>query len=120
MTSKHHVYRLVVAGNDDLVAFPHVCGAVGVNVSSILPRDSRQIVLQAMRTVAEADLMDIGDVSRPGGFIPWSSPIEEMMDRIERDWQALDHFPYAGEICWLRNTERGDRLATELLAKYSD
>lgn len=57
--------------------------------------------------------MELGDLSKEG-FCMWNLPIEECLNRVEREWNALGRNPSLGEICWLQNTDKGNALGEKL------
>jgi hypothetical protein len=120
MTSRVHVYELLVAGYDDWVSFPHACAIMGLYGPSVNHENERQVVLRGIRTVADAGLVEIGDTERKRGFIPWPLSTDQAIRRIEQEWRALKHFPYSGDVCWLQSTERGYHLGADLMAQYGE
>jgi hypothetical protein len=64
--------------------------------------------------------MELGDVDVAGewetreGFRKWNLTDEEAISRVEREWKALGRNPGLWEICWLRNTDRGNVRGEEL------
>ncbi|MFA4986536.1 MAG: hypothetical protein WC712_08135 [Candidatus Brocadiia bacterium] len=59
--------------------------------------------------------MEIGELD--GGFRKWDLPDEEALDRVDREWRASQRQVLRGDICWLRNTEKGDAITEELQRK---
>jgi hypothetical protein len=57
--------------------------------------------------------MNAGDVTLDG-FKDWDTAPNEVLERVEREWVALGRAPNLGEICWLSNTEAGDKRARGL------
>jgi hypothetical protein len=73
-----------------------------------------------IRQVVEQGLMELGDVDVAGkwenkeGFRKWNLPIQEGLNRVEREWKSLGRNPKLWEICWLRNTDKGNEVGEQL------
>ena len=77
--------------------------------------DLRQTCLEMIRHVLREGLMEIGELgTREEGFLVWDLPLEQTMERVERDWKALGRNPTLWEVCWLRNTAQGNELGEAL------
>lgn len=59
-----------------------------------------------------------GDVDRHGHH-PWPCSAGEAVERITREWltEWRGEIPTPGAIVWLANTEAGDNIAREVLAR---
>ena len=121
------VNNLLIEGLvDDVGAYWVASVAMQVGGAST-QAEVREMSLQMIREVVQQGLMDIGDTVGIGydpnllalykrvEFRPWKLPFKEAMDRVEREWRALDRDPDLGEICWLVDTEKGKELARQLL-----
>jgi len=85
-------------------------------VGGATPQTSGDASIKIIRQVVQPRLMEIGDL-RKGGFHKWDLPIQECLDRVEREWKALGRNPMLGEICWLQNTAQGNALGEHLLGQ---
>ena len=81
-------------------------------------REKRELSLRLIREVLGRGWMRIGDVdvNVPGaeGFTEWDLSIDDALDKVRREWNALGRLPELWELFWLANTEDGDRLAEKL------
>ena len=78
--------------------------------------DPRLEVVNLLRRLLSDRLVRIGTVVRGSGFVPWDLNENEIIDRLLYEWNALDHEPRMGDVCWLANTPAGDQRATEVLS----
>jgi hypothetical protein len=83
-------------------------------VKSALPTapevDILDLSLSVIRELVKGGLMSAGDVTTDG-FREWGLEQEAAVERIEREWIALGRRPGLGEVCWLSNTDAGDKRA---------
>jgi hypothetical protein len=65
--------------------------------------------------------MRIGDVdvtmAGAEGFTECNLAIDEALDKVRREWNALCRLPELWELFWLANTEEGDRVAEALFER---
>lgn len=62
----------------------------------------RKLSLQAIRELAEQGSIEIGDVNWDQEcFEEWGIPVDDAIERIEREWSELGREPGMDEICWL-------------------
>ena len=113
--------NLLMRGCDDWIQAAEVA-SVAIEVGGAeSPDQVRELSLELIRHVVEQGLMELGDVDVAGeweskeGFRKWDLPIQEGLNRVEREWNALGRNPTLWEICWLRNTALGSALGEELL-----
>lgn len=107
------VGEMVIAGLDDWVMAAEVAW-VAESIGGVRgPRAIRRLARRMIRAALAADLMEVGDVG-DGGFIGWDLSIDQAVRRVDELWRALDHPVGPGDVCWLRNTEAGCRLARAL------
>jgi hypothetical protein len=105
------VDELLKRGLDDWIQAAEVAGIVKSVGSVATEREIRDLALDLIRDVIERGLMKIGEVSEKEGFVEWKVPIPEAVERVRGAWDALDGMPDLGEVCWLANSDRGDRNA---------
>lgn len=102
---------MLLAGLDDFVdaaEVAYIAKAFGGATTNI---EVRHFSIEMISKVIENNLMKVGDLKRDG-FYPWDLSNEEIIKRIEHEW-ALGSWPGLGEICWIANTEEGDRRARQ-------
>jgi hypothetical protein len=120
MTLKLCIDDLVMRGCDDWIQAAEVA-SVAIEVGGAQSRDRiRELSLQMIRHVVEQGLMELGDVDVAGeweskeGFRKWNLATQEGLGRVEREWNALGRNPNLWEVCWLRNTEKGNQFGERL------
>ncbi|HOM99907.1 MAG TPA: hypothetical protein PLM33_06600 [Acidobacteriota bacterium] len=111
------VCELLKCGLDDWVDAAEV---VWVAVSVGKAKDEkgiRELFLRMIREVLERGWMKIGDVDvvGPGGFAEWGLSVDEALEKLEREWDALGRLPVLWELCWLDITEEGADIAERLM-----
>lgn len=88
-------------GHDDWVQLIDV-----YDLCSWLLRDAPSVDCRAFAVGLVVDLLVSGDFQAgditDGGFVPWDTPIGDVILRITREWLALDDpRPGPGDIAWL-------------------
>jgi hypothetical protein len=71
------------------------------------PDDIKSLAIEVIAALVKDELMRVGDVIENVGFQPWELDHAAAVERVQREWNALDRRPYMGEICWLENTAAG-------------
>ena len=110
MATDSLVDELVVAGADDWVTAAEVAWIAKSMGSATTLHEIKALSVELMHAVLAAGLMEAGDVT-DGGFLAWEVPPEEAVARIERSWEQLGRLPNIGDVCWLANTDAGNRRA---------
>jgi hypothetical protein len=112
---------LLVRGCDDWVDACEVA-SVAIEVGGAKAEsDIRELSLELIRNVVQQGLMELGDVDVAGeweskeGFRKWDLPIQESVNRVEREWNALGRNPTLWEVCWLQITDKGRERGEQLL-----
>ncbi|MBA3947899.1 MAG: hypothetical protein H0X37_25520 [Herpetosiphonaceae bacterium] len=115
MTSQVVTNELLIDGLDDWVYLAQLKGIL-LHVAGIT--NEQVIMEEALATldvVLRAGFVEIGDVIKNVGFVPWNMSIEAALDRVRREWQQLNGGPSLGDICWLQNTPKGNCEAEKVL-----
>jgi hypothetical protein len=107
--------ELLITGLDDWVHLADIAWAAK-SAGARTKHHEVDLAISAVRSLMDAGLMQIGDVS-DGGFFEWGLPLEEALERLRRGWLALDHDPWPGDVCWLSNTQEGNREAKNILQR---
>lgn len=96
-------------GLDDWVPLLSVVGAAQMPAAAPTDADKAH-ALDAIRDLADAGLIEIGEVTEPDGFVPWETGLDESVNRIRAVLNSPDENAW-GFASWLRNTPEGDKLA---------
>lgn len=96
-------------GLDDWVPMLSVVGAAQAPAAAPADADKGR-ALEAIRHLASAGLIEIGEVTEADGFVPWSTDLDESLNRIQTSLNSADENQW-GFVSWLRNTPEGDKLA---------
>jgi hypothetical protein len=66
--------------------------------------DVRETVLAMVRRALERTEAEVGTQARgrEGMADVWHAPIDAILERIRREWLALEREPRPGEIVWLQ------------------
>jgi len=107
------VNDVLVAGSDDWVDMAEVAHVAKTVGGAATTTEAMRLSIEIVREVVSSGLMKAGDVTLDG-FHEWDLPVNEVLDRIEREWAVLRGLPKLGEICWLCSTEEGDNRARQL------
>jgi len=70
----------------------------------------RDVSTEVLGDVLRAGEMRIGTVTEEG-FQPWEGTVEEWLQRVERQWDALGRLPEMGELFWLARIVDGTASA---------
>ena len=97
-------------GLDDWIQAGEVASVVLSADKQATTNDIRRVALEVIAELVRSGLMKAGDVTSEG-FTEWSMTPDDAVQRIVREWNAIDRSPQLGEICWLSNTSEGDRRA---------
>ena len=106
--------EVIVRGLEDWLMAASVVSVAIHTAGAETDDEVRDVSVALIRRLLEDGLVRAGDVT-DSGFEPWDLPVDAAMERVEREWNALGALPNLGEVCWLDNTEEGERRARELL-----
>lgn len=107
------VNEILLSGLDDWIQASEVDSVARTVGGAATEAEVQQLSLEIIRKVIKDGLMEVGDVTAQG-FHAWDLSADDALERIEREWKALGRNPNLGEICWLSNTEEGDKRARRL------
>jgi hypothetical protein len=65
--------------------------------------------LLAARYIRAGDLVDF----KSDKFVPWNLAVDQIIERIQREWDALKRDPNPWEIVWFDSTAAGDKALAE-------
>jgi hypothetical protein len=106
--------EILMLGLDDWIQASEIASVARTVGGAATEGEVQRLSLDIIRGVIKEGLMAVGDVTTQG-FHAWVLSTEEALERIEREWKALGRNPSLGEICWLSNTEKGDKRARRLI-----
>jgi hypothetical protein len=86
-----------------------LCGASASMRLALLSRRIAEAT-PAIRTLEQRRFQQVGALTNEG-FVAWQPPMDNAVQCIRLERLALDREPTTGNICWLSNTEEGDRVA---------
>jgi len=116
MNIKLCIDELLMSGADDWVLAAEVAWVAESTGGAKTPDQIRDLSLRLIRELLQQGMMEIGDLSEEAPhFRKWNLPMEEALERVEREWKALGRLPDLGDICWLQNTVKGNKLGKQLL-----
>lgn len=75
------------------------------NNSSFIKRKS----LENIKNLLEEKLVIAGDLTKDNEFVSWKMSIDEILQKIERDWNNLGRDLYMYELVWFEITEKGKK-----------
>lgn len=108
--------QILVMGLDDwvpLLAIDMAAMKAGWN-----EEERRDVVLTAIQSLAEAGLVEIGELTRGSGFRPWGTSVDTSIARLRARYRAapddeVDTSEQWWFDCWLNNTPLGERRGKE-------
>lgn len=113
MVDERAIANLLLTGLDDWVLFDDVI----FEARRMAPAgDPRTAAIGLVGELLDLGLVEVGDVTDgAGGFVAWDLPHDEVLARIRAMLDALDDAPLPYALCWLSNTDEGDRRARAIL-----
>lgn len=72
----------------------------------------REKTVEILRYFLERKLIDIGNFDRDGKFVVWDLQSNQVIERIESEWNQLGREPNIGDIAWFVATEKGEEIAS--------
>ena len=105
---------LLVEGLEDYVGLWQVAKQVHRLFGSLPAERVRDIALDRLRPLLLEGLIEPGLPAEGGGFSAWGGDAGAALDRIETEWRGLGTDPNIWDICWFKNTEKGNALARTL------
>ncbi len=116
--------ELLLRGSDDLVQATDVASVAMEVGGMITPEEVSWISIKMIEHVLFQNLMVIEDIANGGDqahcFELQSIELNLAIERIEDEWLALGRNPIPGEICCLRITDKGRKMAEELKRQKSE
>jgi len=65
----------------------------------------RELCLAALARLLRSGRLEAGDLIPPGEFARWQVPYADAIDRVRKEWEALDRPLQPGDIAWLQVPE---------------
>ena len=101
---------IVEAASDDWVHLDQLAWFVSQRCPDLSHSDRPRAGVRALRSLLEQGLILVGDVEVESGFRAWPLSIDQIIERFEAGWIAMDHDPLPGDVGWLA---AADRKATD-------
>ncbi|MEM9539294.1 MAG: hypothetical protein AAGA60_07250 [Cyanobacteria bacterium P01_E01_bin.42] len=80
------------------------------------PLERKKKTMRLIKELLEEDLIKAASFSNEKQeFQTWNVPVNEILARIEREWDDLGREPDLWEIVWFTGTEKGNKEANRLL-----
>ncbi len=105
---------LLVEGLEDYVGLWQVAKHVHRLYGSLPAERVRDVSLERLRPLILEGLIEPGLPAEGGNFSSWDEDAKTALDRIEFEWRRLGKDPNIWDICWFKNTEKGNALARTL------
>jgi len=103
--------ELLLEGLDDYVGLWEVARDLRRFLGELPPEKIRELAMMKLRPLLQEGLILPGFPAEGGEFAAWDCDVDEAIDRINAEWRQLGRDPNVWEICWFKNTEKGDALA---------
>jgi hypothetical protein len=115
MSETDLVKELLIRGLDDWLYFAEV-DAIATKYLSELPNDAvKAATLRLIEGLSRDGLVEIGNVLKDRGFVPWHLSSEDSIALIRTKWLSLEHPLWPGDVCWLSLTEKGKQEAKRII-----
>jgi hypothetical protein len=108
-------HSVLLRGLDDWVALDRIHWDVAQSMPGVPVSRIQDAVLSLLRELLRENLFEIGEVTTERGFVRWTKPIDQVIDRVHRcyvvGFSDADRWPWC---CWLNLTEQGNHVAHQL------
>jgi hypothetical protein len=81
------------------------------------PAERRRASMEIIKELLDKGLVKAGLPMATGGFAEWNGPSEEILRRIENEWDKRTGESDAGLIVWFLPTEKGVKEARRIEAE---
>jgi hypothetical protein len=65
----------------------------------------QKVTLEVIRSLLEDKLLVAGIPTSDGRFTAWTGDVQNIMERIRREWDKLSRNPVPGDVVWLSRPE---------------
>lgn len=84
-------------------------------MGEVAPDLIRKATIQRLRPLLLGGYIEAGySPYQKGQFESWSVEGDVAVERIDLEWKKLGKDPNIWEVCWFKNTEKGNALARAL------
>lgn len=97
-------------GLDDWVYFAEVADEVRFP-EEVEGKAADYEAVRVLAALLNKGLIEVGDVIREKGFVPWPLTAAETVSRLNDEVSALEASASLGDVCWISNTEAGHEAA---------
>ena len=106
MTLQEVIESFVDECNDDHVGLWRFVNAVKQDLGIHDPSEVRRLTMIVVQELLEKHRIAVGEpTSDWRGFVPWNTPSDQALERIDREWTALGRDPNVWEIAWFTSME---------------
>src|SRR5262245_43882319 len=105
---------LLVEGLEDYVGLWEVAKDVRRLYGEIPPGTVHELVMQRIRPLLREGLIVPGLPTEGGRFSAWDCDADSAVNRIDAEWSKLGRDPNIWEVCWFKNTDKGNELAMNM------
>lgn len=102
---------LIIEGLEDYIGLWQIAKHVRREFGSLSAERLRELTVRELEPLLSGGLIEAGFPSEGGGFSSWGMDAESTLDRILSEWSRLKSDPTIGDVCWFRNTGKGNALA---------
>lgn len=121
MSRSELVEDILIDCNDDWLMEANVISLVKADTELEDPAAIRREVIAVVADVVSRGWAELGDTPKGMGFRPWTLPLDEAVDRLNRRWDgSSEAYPFGGEVFWLRSTPEGDAEAAKILDRWNN
>jgi hypothetical protein len=107
--------EILKRGMEDLIQLAEVISVAHSVINVELGPQMFSAVSECVGSLLNQRLVLVGDLDYSGSplkVVPWPGEPSETVDRIMKEWTALNRDPGLGEICWLELTTEGRRFGS--------
>jgi len=94
--------------HDDYVGLWSLIWSIKNEMGETNPQNIRALTISLVTELLQQGLIEAGMPNSKGEFEGWQETPDEIIKRIEREWDQLGREPNIGEIVWFTASERGD------------
>lgn len=94
--------------HEDYVGLWSLVWTVEHETGELDPQAKRVLTIRLVTELLQSGLIKAGMPNAEGEFEAWRIGVDQIIYRIEREWDQLESDPNIGDIVWFTTTEKGD------------